>query len=155
LRRRLGKEMNKFLLIGLISLILPITSIAQDALNPGYVDVTVEYRAMFPGNLQIRDGVCKPSRDIECERARIKVAGDFCLQNPTKHQCVEAGMLLGSSFCIEGLIFDEEVVVGEKVKVSICTSSAGFATLFVRNIRNGLSWTYYPLLKNNDTITYY
>jgi hypothetical protein len=147
--------MNKLFLVEFILIILPITGFAQDALNGGYIDITLENRSMFPGNLQIRDGVCKPARDIECEKARIKTAGDFCSQNPTSRQCIEAGMLLSSSFCIEGLIFDGQVGSGAKVKVSICTSSTGFGNLFVRDIKNGLSWTYYPLLKNNDTITYY
>lgn len=146
--------MNKFFLMQLILIILPITSFAQDEIDRGYVDVTIEYRSMFPGNLQIRDGICRPARDIECEKARIKATGDFCLQNPNSHQCLEAGALLGSSLCIEGLIFDGRVGSGEKVKVSVCASSSGFGNVYVRDTKNGLSWTYYPLLKDNDTIIY-
>ena len=146
--------MNKFFLMQLILIILPAISFAQDAIDLGYVDITIEYRSMFPGNLQIRDGVCRPARDIKCEKARIKTSSDFCLKNPTSHQCIEAGELLGSSLCIEGLIFDGRVGSGEKVKVSICASSAGFGNVYVRDTKNGLSWTYYSLLKNNDTIIY-
>ena len=146
--------MNKIFMMQLILIILPIPGLAQDAIDRGYVDITIEYRSMFPGNLQIRDGVCRPARDIECEKARIKATGDFCLQNPTSHLCVEAEALLGSSLCIEGLIFDGRVGSGEKVQVSICTSSTGFGNVYVRDTKNGLSWTYYPLLKNNDTIVY-
>jgi hypothetical protein len=146
--------MKKFILMQLILIILPITGLAQDEIDRGYVDITIEYRSMFSGNLQIQDGICRLARDIDCEKARIKATGDSCLQNPTSHQCVEAGALLGSSLCIEGLIFDGRVGSGEKVKVSICESSSGFGNVYVRDTKNGLIWTYYPLLKNNDTIIY-
>ncbi len=146
--------MNKFVLMQLILIILPITGFTQDEIDRGYVDVTVQYTSMFPGNLQIRDGVCTPSRGIECEKARIKATGDFCFHNPTSHKCVEAMTLLASTSCIGGLIFEGRVGSGDKIKVSICTSPTGFGNLFVRDIKNGLSWTEYPLLKNNDTISY-
>ncbi len=146
--------MNKFFWMQLVLILLPIISFAQDEVDRGYIDVTIEYSSLFPGNLQVRDGVCKPSRDIECEKARIKAGDDFCLQNPTSHKCIEAATLLASSSCIEGLIFEGRVGSGDRLKVSICTSPTGFGNLFVRDIKNGLIWTQYPLLKNNDTINY-
>jgi hypothetical protein len=55
---------------------------------------------------------------------------------------------------VDGLIFENRVGIGEKIKVSLCPSSAGFGNVSVRDIKNGLIWTNYPLLKNGDTVSY-
>ena len=88
--------MRKVFLLPFLLVIMPFTGFAQDEIDRGYIDVTIAYKAMSPGTLQIRDGVCKPPRDIECEKARIKVAGEKCQQKPMLSQCVEARELLGS-----------------------------------------------------------
>jgi len=146
--------MIRLLLIQLVLFMLPAAGIAEDAMDRGFVEVTIEYRSIFAGNLQILDGVCKPSRGVECEKARIKATSEPCLQNPSSDHCQEARALLASVSCIEGLIFDKRVGSNEKLKVSVCTSTGGFGNLSIRDIKNGLSWTNYPLLKNGDTISY-
>jgi hypothetical protein len=151
--RKRSKAMRPLLML-LTLAVLPITTNAQDEIDRGYVDVTIEYRSLFPGNLQIKDTVCKPSRSIDCEKAGIKARSDSCQRNPSLRECKEARALLDSSFCVDGLIFENRVGIGEKIKVSLCPSSAGFGNVSVRDIKNGLIWTNYPLLKNGDTVSY-
>jgi hypothetical protein len=141
-------------LILLILAILPVPGIAQDEIDRGYVEVTIEYRSIFPGNLQVKDTVCRPSKSIDCEKAGIKAKSDVCQQKPSLSECKEAKALLDSSFCVDGLIFDSRVGSGEKIKVSLCTSKGGFGNVSVRDSKNGQTWTNYPLLKNNDTVSF-
>ena len=144
----------RFLLLLLLLTILPIKGIAQDAIDRGYVDVTIEYKSIFPGNLQIKDTVCRSARSIDCEKADIKIKNDPCQQKPLLSDCKEAKALLESSFCVDGLIFDRRVGSGEKIPVSLCASTSGFGNVSVRDIKNGLTWTNYSLLKNGDAVSY-
>lgn len=144
----------RFALIFLVLTILPVPAIAEDAIDREYVDVTIEYKSLFPGSLQIKDTICRPSKSIDCEKAGIKVKGDFCRQKPYLSECQEAKALVDSAFCIDGLIFDSRVGSGEKIKVTLCTSLGGFGNVSVRDIKNGQIWTNYPLLKNGDTVSY-
>ena len=37
--------------------------------SDGYVEMDVEYTSIFPGYIEIKDEVCRPARNIECEKA--------------------------------------------------------------------------------------
>ncbi len=145
--------MKKLLLLPFVLVILPLICHAQEEIR-GYVRVTIRYTSVFPGNLQIRDEVCKPSRGIECEKARIKANGDSCQQNPYSGECKEAKALLDSSFCIEGLIFDGRVGSEEKIGIWVCTSPAGFGNVSIRDTVKGSIWTNYLLLNNGSVLNY-
>jgi hypothetical protein len=141
-------------LVLLILTMVPIPGIAQDEMDRGYVDVTIEYKSLFPGNLQIKDTVCRQVRSTDCEKAGVKTKSDSCQKKPFASECTEARALLDSSLCIDGLIFDSRVGSGEKIRVSLCTSTGGFGNVSVRDLKNGQTWTNYPLLRNNDTVSY-
>jgi hypothetical protein len=130
-----------------------IGSFAQQEVE-GYIQVTIEYRSMFPGNLQVRDEVCKQARSIECEKAKIIINSEACNQSSSLNECKEWRDLLESSFCVEGLIFDGRVQSGEKIDVWICLSSTGFGNVSARDTKNGWVWTNYPLLNKNSSISY-
>lgn len=131
----------------------PLTSYAQQE-TAGYIQVTIEYRSMFPGNLQVRDEVCKEARSIECEKAKIKIKSEACNQSSSFYECKEWRNLLESSFCVEGLIFDGRVQSEDKIEVWICLSSSGFGNISARDTKNGLVWTNYPLLNKHSSISY-
>jgi len=141
------------LLTILIILFVPFTGIAEDATS-GYVKVTLEYKSMFPGKIQVLDGVCKQSRSIECAKAGIKVYGDSCKQKPVSAECIEAKALLDTSFCIEGLIYENRATRGDKVSLNLCSSDAGYGNMLVRDVDKGSVWTNYFLLNNGQTVSY-
>ena len=145
--------MKKLLLMPFVLVILPFICHAQEEIT-GYVHVTILYKSIFSGNLQIRDEVCKPPRGIECEKARIRVNGDLCQQSPFSERCKEAKAILDSSFCLEGLIFDGRVGSGEKIGVWVCSSPAGFGNVSIRDTVKGSIWTNYPLLNNGSVLNY-
>jgi len=141
------------LLAILMILLSPCMSSAEDTMK-GYVQVTLEYRSMFPGQIQILDGVCKRSRSIECVQASIKVNGETCRNKPVPAECKDAKALLDTSFCIEALIYENRISRGEKIPLNLCASDAGFGNMFVRDIDKGSVWTNYFLLNDGQTVSF-
>ncbi len=137
----------------LFILMSPFASAAEETLS-GYIQITLEYKPLFSGKVQVLDGVCKGSRSIECAKASIKVNGETCRQNPLPAECEEAKALLDTSFCIEGLIYENRSSRGEKIPLKICTSDTGFGNIFVREIDKGSIWTNYVLLNDGQTVCY-
>ncbi len=144
--------MTPFLAI-LIILLSPIVSIAEDAPS-GYVRVTLEYKSMFPGKIQVVDGVCKQSRSIECAMASIKVNGETCGKKRHSSECDDAKALLDTSFCKEGLIYENRVGPGLKISLELCVSDAGFGNMYVRNLDSGSIWTNYFLLSDGQSVSF-
>ena len=141
------------LLVVLIILFSPITGIAEDSPD-GFVRVTLEYKSMFHGNIQVLDGVCRHSRGIECAEAGIKVNGETCKRKPMSAKCKEAKALLNTSFCLEGLIYEDRISPGKKIQLDLCASDAGYGNMFVKDVDKDGSWTNYPLLNNGQTVSY-
>jgi len=141
------------LLAILIFLFIPFVGLAEDAAS-GYVQITLEYKSMFPGKIQVLDGVCRQSRSIECAKASIKVYGETCKQKPVPAECKEAKALLDTSFCIEGLIYENRITRGEKISLNLCASDAGLGNMFVRDVDKGSVWTNYFLLNDGQTVSY-
>ena len=144
-------------MISILSILLilfsPFVCIAEDSAG-GYVQITLEYKSMFPGTIQVLDGVCRHSRSIECAEASIKATGDACKQKPTAAKCKEAEALLKTSFCLEGLIYEGRIGPGEKIQLDLCTSDAGYGNMYVKDAYKGGSWTNYFLLSNGQTVSY-
>jgi hypothetical protein len=140
-------------LVILIILISPVMSFAEDATS-GYVQVTLEYKSMFPGKIQVVDGVCRQSRSIDCAMASIKVNGETCKRKNMSAECKEARALLDTSFCIEGLIYENRTSRGEKILLNLCTSDAGFGNMLVRDVDKGSVWTTYFLLNEGQAVSY-
>lgn len=145
--------MNKLLPLLVLTIISPLSSFAQDETN-GHMQINIEYASMFPGNLQVRDEICRRPRSFECEKNSITLMSDECRQSPGLKECKEAKMLAESSSCMEGLIFDGRVSRGEIIKASICVSYGGYGNVSVRDLKNGADWTNYSLMNNGDTIRY-
>jgi len=141
------------LLVILMIVFLPFVSSAEDATS-GYVKVTLEYKSMFAGKIQVLDGVCKQSRSVECAKASIKVYGESCKQKPVSAECIEAKALLDTSFCMEGLIYENRVGRGDKISLNLCASDAGYGNMFVRDVDKGSVWTNYLLLNDGQTVSY-
>ncbi len=137
----------------LIILFLPFVSIAENAAS-GYVRVTLEYKSMFPGTIQVLDGVCRQSRSIECAKAGIKVNGETCRQKNLSAECKEAKALLDTSFCMEGLVYENRLSRGEKIQVDLCASEGGYGDMLVRDISKGSAWTNYFLLTDGQTVSF-
>lgn len=122
--------------------------------SDGYVEVDVEYTSIFPGYIEIKDEVCRPARNIECEKAWIRLRSESCQRGKTPDRCSEAAQLLESSFCIPGLIYEGRALQGDIIRVAVCTSSGGYGNLSVRDIKNTRSWNNYPLLTNGNKVKY-
>lgn len=137
----------------LMILLFPFAANAGDGKN-GYVRVTLEYKSMFQGKIQVVDGVCRQSRSIECAKASIKLNSDTCRQKTAIAECKEAKALLDTSFCVEGLVYENRVTQGEKIPLSICASEAGFGELLVRDVDKGGIWTNYVLLSDGQPVSY-
>lgn len=142
-----------YLLVVLVVLFSPFVSIAGDSTD-GYVRVTLEYKAMSPGTIQVVDGVCRRSRSIECAEASIKVNGDTCRQKPDLDKCKEARTLLATSFCVEGLIFEDRVVPGDKIQLKLCASDMGYGNMYVKDLYKESIWTNYFLLNDGSSVSY-
>jgi len=137
----------------LIILCSPFVCIAEDTTS-GYVQITLEYKSLFPGTIQVLDGVCRQSRSIECAEAGIKLTSDTCKQKPLSDKCKEARALLNTSFCLEGLIHESRISPGKKIQLDLCVSDAGYGNMFVKDVYKDSSWTNYFLLKNGQTVSY-
>ncbi len=145
--------MIKSLALLLLAIVSPLPSFAQEEAN-GYMQITIEYVSMFPGNLQVRDEICRQPRSVECEKNSIKLMSDKCRQNPMLKECKEARMLAESSSCVEGLLFDGRVSRGETIKAWICVSYGGYGNVSVRDLKNSVSWTNYSLMNDGDAIRF-
>jgi hypothetical protein len=137
----------------LIILFSPFVSIAEDTMK-GYVQVTLEYRPLFPGKLQVLDGVCRQSRGIECAKASIKAGSETCRQKILPAECQEARALLDTSLCMEGLIYENRTSRGEKILLNLCASDAGYGNMYVREVDKGVAWTNYFLLNDGQTVSF-
>jgi hypothetical protein len=137
----------------LMILLAPLAGIAQDG-SSGYVRVTIEYKSMFPGKIQVLDQVCRDSRSIDCAKASIKTGSEECQKKPLRAECKEARALLDTSFCIEGLIYENRIAREDKVAVSLCASEAGFGTMSIRDISKNEIWTNYFLLSDGQTVSF-
>jgi hypothetical protein len=82
------------------------------------------------------------------------VNGETCRQRPLPAECREASALLDTSFCIEGLIYENRSNRGEKIPLKLCASDAGFGNMFVRDIDKGYIWTNYVLLSDGQAVSY-
>lgn len=133
------------------ALCLAVTAAGQE---PASLQVTIEFTSPFPGNLQIRDEVCKRPRGVECERNLLRLNSEECRHSPQKPKCEEARLLAESSSCVEGLVFEGWVSQGENIRVWTCASGSGFANVSVRDVRKGAAWTLYPLLHHGDSVKY-
>jgi len=141
------------ILVVLIILFSPFVSIAEDSMD-GFLRVTLEYKAMSPGTIQVVDGVCRYSRSIECAEASIKVSGETCRQKPMLAKCREAKALLDTSFCIEGLIYESRISPGKKIQLDLCVSDTGYGNMFVKDKDNDSSWTNYSLLNDGQSVSF-
>ena len=139
--------------ITLLLSVLSSTIIAQDN-EDTYIHVSMEYTSMFPGEIQVKDKVCMESKNIECEKAEIKVNGRACQQDDSLSECQEAQALLDSKFCIKGLVYGGRMSKDEKLDIKLCKSYAGFGNVSVRNAKNSESWTNYSLISDGAQITY-
>ena len=137
----------------LMILFSPFMSSAEDTMK-GYVQVTLEYKSMFTGKIQILDEVCRQSRSIECAQASIKVNGESCRNKPAPLECQDAQTLLNTSFCIEGLIYENRIVPGVKILLNLCASDAGYGNMSVRDIYKGIIWTNYSLLNDGQAVSF-
>ena len=141
------------LLVILMVLFSPFAGMAQDAPG-GYVQVTLEYKSLFPGTIQVVDGVCSQTRSIDCAKAGIRVNSERCRKKNAPDECKEAKALLGTSFCMEGLIFEGRAVPGEKIRLNLCVSDAGFGNMTVRDVAKGPAWTNYTLLNDGQSVSF-
>ncbi len=80
--------------------------------SSGLITFDFEDHSLFPGNLQIRDEICKPSKISICNNSNAIIDSSECQQNPALNKCVqslddalkacpckEAGIKLRSSEC--------------------------------------------------------
>ncbi len=145
-------------LFALLIVLAPLAGVAQEATRSGggrgYVRVVLEYKSMFPGKIQVLDGVCKDTRNIDCAKASIKANSESCQQKTAPSECKEARELLDTTFCMEGLVYEGRLDSGGRVTVDLCTSETGYGNMYVRNISNGATWTNYSLLVDGKILTY-
>lgn len=142
-----------FVLVFLIILFTPVLSIAEDSTD-GFIRVTLEIKSMSPGNIQVLDGVCRRSKNIECAEAGIRINGETCKQKPMLDKCKEARALLNTSFCLKGLIYENRITPGNKIQLDLCASDAGYGNMFVKDVDKDSSWTNYSLLNDGQTVSY-
>lgn len=122
--------------------------------NGGSVDITIEFSLLFPGYVQIKDEECALSSFFECEKAVIRLRRADCRKQMRSPECIDSEDILSTSACIPGLIYEGFASRGDKVTVSVCKSSGGFGNIAVRDLRSGVIWTRYFLLRDGNTVRY-
>ncbi len=148
--------MKKFLFILLIVLLAPFAGFAEEEMEKksGYIQVTIENRSAFPNLLQVRDDICGPSQNGECEEARLALKSNECQKDRFAKKCKKAREKIESAHCLEDLVYEGMVDSGQKIQVSICKSPAGNGNLSIRAINPTSPWIRYFLINNGDTISY-
>jgi hypothetical protein len=121
--------------IGLLILIIVFSAspgFAQDT-GSGMAKIYLKNDSLFTGMLQVRDEICKTSRESECGNARTLLQSEECKQNiftstckaarntvDSACGCGQAQNTLKSSACRQGPFSPECKEAGDKIDSSSC-----------------------------------
>jgi hypothetical protein len=118
------------------------------------LQITIENRSGSPVLLQVRDEVCNTPVSDACTQADFIVKSRECRKTPQMDACIRAQQTLEGGSCVEGLVYEGSLAVGEKISLSICANPSGYGRFSMRDLSRNTIWKSNFLVNNGDSLSY-
>jgi hypothetical protein len=118
------------------------------------IQITVENKSASPVLLQVRDEVCNTPVSDACTQADFINKSMECRKTSLLDACIQAQQKLEGGSCVEGLVYERNVAVSEKISLSICANPSGYGRVSMRDLSRNTIWKTSIMVSNGDSLSY-